>query len=1071
MASNIPSKDLQQIQAWNSRVQLRRKDCCVHDIITQQCRANPSAEAISAWDGSLTYSQLDRMSTTLASHLVCNGCGPNKFIALLFNKSMWTAVSLLAVLKAGSAIFLVDPSLPDQRIKRMCEIAEAAAIITSSDLSERARQYGPDVLIAKDECDQQWTTSLLPKGHSDQAVYLAFTSGSTGDPKAVVVQHAAVCSGMDAYSDRMGLGRNSRMFQFASYSFVISILDHLGALMNGACLCVPSSDQIQNSLASTLREFNANWVEITPSVARALDPNEVPGLGTVVLTGEAATRLDLERWTGRVDLKTCYGQSENSLGALVDNKTDHSEPSDMGYPWAAHCFVVDPHQSEDLVPIGAEGELWLAGPSLARGYLNNEEQTAATFIENPAWFRKLRPGESRRFLKTGDLVRYRPETGLLQYVGRLGTQVKLRGQRIELAEVEVQLKKQFPEAEATVAEVVSPTGDDNDALLVAFVTMQDGKVGGDAGEPLFAPTTEQFSSQCQNAQRAMQDVLPRFMVPTTFLSLTSLPLTPSGKLNRKLLRSKASELGSQLQAYHMIDKEHRRSCSDGEIMIRDICAEILDLDPESISMNATFFGIGGNSISTMTLISRAREVGFSFTAGHVFQQMSLAELAEHRGGSEAGERVRSEGGASTAADRKEQFKQLIPPGIDPETVVDIFPCTRTQQWLHNEGGCFLLRFSGSISHDRLRAACQRLIDAHTALRSLFTRQDGRLYQVVLKRIEVPLALHPHTTDDALSTARGLCALSPEEACPLDIPPIKLTLVSGSARDNVLIIQLSHAQYDALCQQAILSDLCTFYKDPNHPVESIDFAPYMQSIVDGQTPEALTFWKRHLADPTTNSLPTPPPSPQQRSDDKPKAKETLIRSKSTMPIHPLPRGITLATAVKAAWSLVLRQKWESDDVIFAQLVSTRDVDVPGIHRTMGPCLNRVPVRVQHAKHKRAQELLHAVQEQQAQSLPHQAAEWESIVSNATGWPKDTQPMSHVIHLEFGLGTEYQIDDGVSCCLADYIPIDYPAESIDLMSEVKGDILAVELTASSAVVTQSELEQLLERFRVFCQTCWC
>lgn len=861
------------------------------------------------------------------------------------------------------------------------------------------------------------------------------------------------------------------MFQLSSYSFVISILDHLGALMNGACLCVPSAEQVQNSLARAITELNANWVELTPSVARALEPRGVQTLRTVVLVGEATTLSDLDTWRGSVDLKACYGQTENCLGALIDDKTETSSPSDMGYPWAAHCWIVNSN-SDDLVPIGAEGELWLEGPSLARGYFNNAEQTAAVFIENPTWMQKIRPGERARFLRTGDLVRYRPESGMLQYVGRGGTQVKLRGQRIELADVESPLKRQFPEADATIAEVVNPSQDANGALLVAFIMVGHATASGEAATdaPLFADTTAEFSAQSQNALAQLQDTLPKYMVPTTVVPLAALPLTASGKLDRKLLRSKACELGLKLQTYHLITetKAHRPARTENEVVIRDMCAGLLRSATEDINMDASFFELGGNSISAMWLVSRAREAGFAFTSANVFQQMSLVELAGKHGGvgsaRDTGPETTSE--LPLTAAQREELMKFIPPGIDPSNVSDFFPCSHGQQWQlsSQKDGAFLFRFSGPLQVDRLQTACRRLVQTHSSLRSLFTLHDGRFMQVVLKDIDdFPFIIrHSNSpTQDPLSFAKDLCATEPAAERP--VRPLQFTLIpDSSGLEHVLVLHLSHSQYDGICQQTLISDLCALYQNPSDPgVVPTNFAHYARHLARQQTPDESAFWKKFLEGSKITRLPTPPQNSSQKA--------IPLHCATTIPIpdKPLPTGVMLATVVKAAWSHVLRKATGSQDIVFAQYVALRDLeDIPQAHRLVGFCVNSCPVRVDFSGGsndkpiKTALDLLHALQTQHTQTIPFKASQWDYTVSHSTNWPQGSETQSTHIHVNFDIEKEFDLGGGLRCELVDYLGIFPPLDAMRVTSEPKGDKeLKIELVSSTTIVEEDRLEILL------------
>ena len=740
---------LKQAQQWNSRLQLHGKETCIHDVIAEKSRQHPSAPAICAWDGNMTYSELDTKSNQLADRLTAFSPEPEKFVGLLFQKSMWTAVSMLGVMKAGNAFVLLDPSLPDQRLKTLCGISRAVMILTQPEQFSRAHQLGPPVMVTQEECRvPSPRSSILPQVKPYHAAYAAFTSGSSGEPKGVVVDHRAVCSGVDAYCSSLGLDSQSRVFQFASYSFTISAIDHLITLMQGACLCVPSISQLQGGLLDTMLTLDVNWVTITPSVARVLEPKSIPGLKTLCLAGESLTRSDLEKWRGHVDLKSVYGQSENTLAALVDTKTTSSHPCDLGYAFAAHCWVVHPRNPHRLVPIGAEGELFLEAPTMARGYLNNEEQTKATFLHNPAWLQDIRPGGHGIFLKTGDIVRVQPDNGSIQYVGRSGTQVKLRGQRIELAEVEFQLRRQFPTADAVVAEIVTPDEERPDgSILVAFILEKHHKGHGENHhDSPFADEVPAFSEGSRQAVSQMREVLPEYMVPTAFIPLATLPLTPSGKLNRRLLRNTASELGDRLQRYYVFSGNahpRRQARTEQESTIEQICTRILRVNSMDIDMDGSFLENGGNSITAMQLVSETRETGFFFTTRDVFRHLSLAELAGMVESPKcSGKDDGPAAGETWIAALKSKLEDQ-PLAFSGENISNVFPCTETQQWMlsNHEGGDFLLRFSGPLDTGRLQSACQRLVKIHTALRSVFVRVDETLLQVVLREFDPPFTMH------------------------------------------------------------------------------------------------------------------------------------------------------------------------------------------------------------------------------------------------------------------------------------------------------------------------------------------
>lgn len=1056
----ICPRGLERVQAWNGRLQLHPKMVCIHEVISRNCRNQPSAPAVCAWDGKLTYSELDQQSDQLAAHLLAAGLRQENYVGLFLRKCMWTPVAMMAVMKAGAAFVLLDPALPDKRLAALCRISEATSVITTPDLSGRAEQFGLPVRLAQ----KRPGTLLEPPRrtvHPLQAAYAAFTSGSSGEPKGVVVEHVAVSSGVDAYCTSIGLHPNSRVLQFASYSFTISVVDHLITLMQGACLCVPSDDQLKNSLPETIRDFDANWVTCTPSVARVLDPDSLPSLTTLCLAGESLTRNDLDKWCGRLDLKSIYGQSENTLAALVDTKTPSSDPSDLGYAFAATCWVAHPGNPNRLVPLGSEGELLLEAPTMSRGYLHNEAQNKATFLRDLAWLQDVRPEDhAARFLRTGDIVRYRPENGALQYVARSGTQVKLRGQRIELAEVEFQLKLQFPAAASAVAEIVTPPGEErsHEAVLAAFVTVgSERRYGDDA--PVFAAPTETFRQQVQQALPHLRQMLPGYMVPTAFIPLTRLPLTPSGKLNRRALRNEAVELGPGLQRYHASEKAFRPPRTEEEGVLQRVCALILDQDPLDINMNNSFFDLGGNSISTMQLISRTRDLGFSITTADVFQQLSLAELARvHRERPEpAKERPVAGSDLNWEASLKADFIQQNPVGLDPETISDVFPCTETQIWSLNnhEGGHFLLSISGTLDLERLRDACRCLIDNHTALRSVFVSFGERILQVILRQVDLPFIIYAsgETFSDPLAVAREWCPpVDRKAAFPLGTLPLQFTLFPGHGKQHALVMRLSHAQYDGICLPNLISDLCACYSDGRVSLLPTDFADYARQVTRQATPESFSFWRNLLADSRITQLPYS--SPQRNTT------ETLLKCASRVPLPEPPAGITLATAVKAAWAEVLRQATGDTDLVFGQLTNSRSMNLPGIHRIVGPCYNTIPVRVQYKPTWTYHDLMQSIQEQHVQSVPFEAPGWHHIVSHSTEWPQETRPQTLVVHQNF----DQQVDVSMGHTrfqLAEYVAIEPADMSLDLYSEPQGDQLALTLLSSSHFIAESDMRSLLAK----------
>ncbi|KAJ5747646.1 uncharacterized protein N7511_009342 [Penicillium nucicola] len=393
-----------------------------------------------------------------------------------------------------------------------------------------------------------------------------------------------------------------------------------------------------------------------------------------------------------------------------------------------------------------------------------------------------------------------------------------------------------------------------------------------------------------------------------------------------------------------------------------------------------------------------------------------------------------------------------------ENVLETFPCTKTQQWVlnNNEGGCFVLEFSGPLDSSRLEDACQRLMESHTALRSIFTRHDGEFVQTVLKEFDLPFTVHTDVSQHPVSVARNLCTVNPGHTFPLGTLPLCFTLIAGSRDQNALMIQLSHSQYDSVCPEILVSDLCQFYQDPAKAVSSTEYALFAQEVEKQQTPEAFDFWRNILSDSSITEIPNTAPEMQ--------SKNTILRCSTKVTIPSLPSGISMASMVKAAWSTILRQEAKCDDIVFAQLVNLRNMNTPNAHRTVGLCSNRVPVRVQYGQCKTTLALLQAVEDQEKQIAPFKAAEWESIVSHSTSWVAGCKPQSLVIHKDLSAKTEVQIGDDLRCHWADYIPIEPTDDSLKLYSEeLQGGMLKLTLAYSSHFVPECGINGLLGKLR--------
>jgi amino acid adenylation domain-containing protein len=474
MSRLIDSTDLQRIWEWN-HVLPSAVDRCVHDMIQENVTSTPSAPAICAWDNRLSYEELSRMATGLARHLVSLGVRPATFVPILFEKSAWTIVSMLAIMQTGAAFVLLEASLPEDAVREIVGQTEATIMLASKDKKGVVTRVASKVAVVDAQTVHHFCKTSndqpLPPSDPSRPMYVAFTSGSTGKPKGAIVTHRALASALFHQREALKVTRFSRVYDFCSYSFDVSICNIFATLEAGGCVCVPKEEDRSNRLAESIASLQANTIDLTPSVARLLSPEQVPGIRTIVFGGEALRIRDVEPWWNKVQIVSLYGPCECTPNStFVQNPTTPHDLTTMGNGAGLVTWVVDPEDHNVLLPIGEPGELLLEGPLVGSGYLHNATQTAASFIESPSWLLQgttAHPGRQSRLYKTGDIVRQQRD-GNLTFVGRKDSQIKLRGQRIELGEIEHAIRADQRVDEVVVMKHTDGRGEDH---LVGFVTL------------------------------------------------------------------------------------------------------------------------------------------------------------------------------------------------------------------------------------------------------------------------------------------------------------------------------------------------------------------------------------------------------------------------------------------------------------------------------------------------------------------------------------------------------------------------------------------------------------------------
>ncbi|KAL3483832.1 hypothetical protein BJX62DRAFT_219505 [Aspergillus germanicus] len=527
----------------------------LHDMCLQHAKTSPDTPAVVSWDDDLTYAELDYLTSRLAHHLVQQGVRRGTFVVSCFAKSTWAIVSRLAILKAGGAYISIDARDPPAYLESIIRRASVGIMLTSPEYTERFQNLVEHVV----EITHAFLDALPVRSEPacadirpDDPCLILFTSGSTGTPKGIIQEHRSYATSITDYIQKTGLDSSSRVFQFDDYAFDISNNDYLATLAAGGVCCVPTAVTPIPALRENINALQANMSFLTPTVIAQLKPADVPTLRTVCMGGEPPSPDMIAQWSGSpgVRLINQYGMGEAATFCALNESPDARRPNIIGRAGCGAIWITNPADTEQLVPVGAVGEILIEGPHLARGYLDGVAARADVgFLPRaPAWMGVIH-GEDRartsRVYRSGDLGRYVAD-GTVEYLGRKDAMLKLNGYRVNAVEVECVLRRCLvSESDAVVVDILGRMRADEEPVLAAFVHVAGAALergeqvgdmciqavsGGDAIYPLV-----------QRMKDAVAGSLPTHMVPSTFLQVDQIPRTKSNKTDRRRLHMYGQE--------------------------------------------------------------------------------------------------------------------------------------------------------------------------------------------------------------------------------------------------------------------------------------------------------------------------------------------------------------------------------------------------------------------------------------------------------------------------------------------------------------------------------------------------
>jgi amino acid adenylation domain-containing protein len=949
---------------------------CVHEMIRDRAASQPKAPAICAWDGQLSYAELETASSSFATKLARHQTGPEVYVPIYSEKSVWVPVAMLAVLKAGCAFVLLDPSHPQSRQEEICRTVGARTIVASPKLAEMAGKLVPDVVItgAKDANPSSSTTVVTV--HSRNAVYSIFTSGTSGTPKGVTIEHGAFCSSAIAHAKAMNMDAGSRVLQFASYAFDACLTEMLTALIVGACVCIPSDEGRTRDLAGESSRLQPNWALLTPSVTRILNVDDFPTLQTLVLGGEAIHANDVRKWAPHVELFVAYGVSECAVANVARRCTINDvddDQSNLGFGVGVTCWIVNPDDHERLAAVGEVGELLLDGPSVGRNYIGDAGRTAQAFIDPPRWHRQLRPDVASqhgvKLYKTGDLVSYsNAQDGSIRYVGRKDDQVKFHGQRLEVGEVEHHLRHCLPTVRGLVVDVAKIDGVET---LAAFILpeLKGPAQNGHARSEGFGllESSDEFRTRTQLIQRQLSGSIPKWMIPSVFLPLKSMPLLPSGKSDRRQLRSLAASMTrTQLQSYaspSSVAETKRQPTTPMEEAVQRLWADVLLLPTHKIGLDDKFLDLGGDSITAMKLAGAARQRGFNLPVRLVYDNHSLGTMASSM------EPISRQNVGSIQPfsllpdpdDRETFIKGVVEQCQlhDQSAVEDIYPCTPLQEGLISltvkRPGAYTVAFEYELPTDldarRFRDACDAAVEANPILRTRIIQIKGSLYQAVIRDF---ISWESEPAADSITW----------EDWRLGGPLARLFLHRPTTLGERyrLTFALHHALSDGWAMPLLLRQVQAAYEGSK--LVPRPFNTFIYHISQTR-PDCDTFWKNRVQDLQAAAFPALPSAAYIPNPTSKQVLEIAVGSCSQYEFN-------VPNRLKLAWSILISLYTDSSDTLFGVTVSGRGASVLGIEEMTGPTIASIPCRLNIPPNTKVIDALRIVQQDSIETIPFEQA---------------------------------------------------------------------------------------------------
>ncbi len=1025
----------------------------IQELFEEQVELVPNQIAVIYKGQQLTYKKLNERANKLARMLKSEGIGSDQLVGIIVERSLDMIVGILGILKAGGAYLPIDTDYPEERIRYMLEDSGAELLLSQSHLQKNIPQGRKVFYLDEQSSYYQDGSNLESKAEPTHLAYVIYTSGTTGKPKGVMTFHRNIVR-VVKNTNYIDITKSDNVLQLSSYAFDGATFDIFGALLNGAKLIIAPKETMLNIhlLADLIKSHRISVMFITTAFFNVLVDIDVSCLSSVrkILFGGEQVSVKHVRKAFQVlgpnKIKHVYGPTESTVFATyydVNEMQDGALNIPIGKPLSnTAIYIVD--KANHLLPVGVAGELCISGDGLARGYLNRPDVTEEKFVENPYI-------SGDRMYRTGDLARWLPD-GNIEYLGRIDHQVKIRGYRIEIGEVETTLLNIKEVQEAIV--IANEDGNGDKALCAYFVAER--------------------SYPISEIKEQLSDQLPSYMVPSYFVQLEQMPLTPNGKIDRNSLSKPKGELHT--------GNEFVVPRNPVEEELSKIWQEVLGI--ERVGVKDNFFDIGGHSLRATNLVAKIyKKLKIDISLREIFSSPTIEQLA-------------------TIIENREDENYVFIPAVEEK---EYYPVSSAQKRMYilnqREGGKLsyniptMLVIDGDLDVTKLQSGLVKLIEHHESLRTSFEIIQGELLQRINPNINFTLSVKKINQEEIDEYTRNF--IRPFNL--MQAPLFRVELLKIESKKHILLIDIHHIISDGISMNVFMQDLFKLYEEGELsvlPIQYKDYAVWQQKELNQQyIMQQKTYWLETLSgEIPVLQMPIDFARPVMQ-DFNGDILEFVIDEHTSNALRDLAAqtGTTLYMVLLAIYSMMLSKYSNQTDIIVGSPIAGRSN--PDLDRIVGMFVNTLAMRNYPEEEKTFINYLMEVKENTLNAFENQDYPYEELVDNLN-IPRDMSrsaifsTMFALQNMEQDFGTienlditpsklDYKISkfdltltvieqDKKIHCMFEYATSLFKEQSIELMGKrFKQLVNEVILSPHKklgyiSMIVKEESEQILEKF---------